>query len=207
MIQQRDHLVDPPPMPTGCTVPVGGGDFRAVFDSCAGDCYQVARRITLDAALAEDVVQNVFLAYWHGDARFDPSRGSVRSWLLTVTHHKAVDAVRHNQRHSGRRSGHDLTDQALNWLPSDDDVEELGLRGTRAAHVTEALAALTGVQREVILLGYYGGYSQTEIATLTGAALGTVKTRTLHALKNLRLNLDLAALAGDEGWHRQLTAV
>jgi RNA polymerase sigma factor (sigma-70 family) len=172
--------------------------FAGLYDSFGSDCYRVARRIITDPQLAEDVVQNVFLAVWRGDAVFDETRGSIRTWLLTITHHKAVDAVRQNDRHT-RRSA---TDDALASLPAEDDVEREGWQRTRRAHVESALTGLTEVQRQVITLAYFGGYTQTEIAALTNTALGTVKTRTLAALRQLRANLDLSTLVTDEGWLR-----
>jgi RNA polymerase sigma factor (sigma-70 family) len=172
--------------------------FQAMYDSYGADCYRVARQVVRDANLAEDVVQNVFVALWRGTACFDAARGSVQGWLLMITHHKAVDLVRSNQRHTGPA----LTDEMLGGVQAVEDVEELGLRSARAANIAQALAKLTEVQREVILLSYYNGYSQSEIAQLTGTPLGTVKTRMVHALKKLRRDLALAALAVDEGWHR-----
>jgi RNA polymerase sigma factor (sigma-70 family) len=173
-------------------------DFRGLYDSFGAECYRIARRIITDSQLAEDVVQNVFLAVWRGDAVFDASRGSIRGWLLAITHHKAVDAVRHNDRHSRRAS----TDEALAWLPAQDDVEKEGWQQARRSHVAAAMVALSDVQRQVITLAYFGGYTQVEIAKLTDTALGTVKTRTLAALRQLRQNLDLSTLANDEGWLR-----
>lgn len=173
-------------------------EFQSIYETCIADCYRVARHVIHDVQLAEDVVQNVFTAFWHGDARFDPARGSVRGWLLMITHHKAVDLVRRNQRHRGPA----LSDEDLGQRRSEDNVEEQGTLGARADHVAQALAKLTHVQRQVILLSYYGGLSQSEIANQTGIALGTVKTRMLYAMKQLRADLDLATLAIDEGWYR-----
>jgi RNA polymerase sigma factor (sigma-70 family) len=200
MIQQRGlSLV--PCVPADEGVRSGRFDidqFRTMYDSHATDCYRVARLVVRDSRLAEDVVQDVFTAIWQGFARFDPDRGSARAWLLMVTHHKAVDLVRRNQRHKGPA----LTDVHLERLRAADDVEAEVVRAAGGTQVASALAKLTDVQRQVITLAYFGGYSQTEIAQLTGSALGTVKTRTLHALRHLRGNIDLAALATDEGWLR-----
>ena len=103
--------------------------FGSLYDSYGRDCYRVARRVITDPQLAEDVVQNVFLAVWRGDAVFDATRGSIRTWLLAITHHKAVDAVRQNDRHTRRAA----TDDALAWLPAQDDVEKEGWQLTRRA--------------------------------------------------------------------------
>jgi RNA polymerase sigma-70 factor (ECF subfamily) len=204
MIQQRGLISDLPASLAVADPPgiIGLDEFKTIYDSCAVDCYRLARHVVRDAHLAQDVVQNVFAAFWRGDARFDPARGSVRSWLLTVTHFKAVDLVRSNQRHSAPT----LTEKDVGRLQAIDDVEELGLRGARTAHVALALGKLSAVQREVIMLSYYGGLSQTEIAVQTDTALGTVKTRMLHALKHLRRDLDLETLAVDEGWNRPRAA-
>jgi RNA polymerase sigma factor (sigma-70 family) len=172
-------------------------EFRALYDAHATDCQRVAQLIVRDLRLAEDVVQNVFVAVWNGTASFDPSRGPSKGWLLMVTHHKAVDLVRQNQRHQLLS----LTDDLLEQFRAIDDVEDEALTFAHEAHVSRALAKLTDVQRQVIILAYFGGYTQVEIANLTGAALGTVKTRTLHGLRKLRANLDLITLATDEGWH------
>jgi RNA polymerase sigma-70 factor (ECF subfamily) len=149
--------------------------------------------------LAEDVVQNVFIAVWNGSARFDSERGAAKGWLLLVTHHKAVDLVRRNQRHHLLS----LTEDMLGQFHAHDDVEDEALHFAHDVQVSRALADLTDAQRQVIILAYFGGYTQTEIADLTDTALGTVKTRTLYALRKLRANLDLIALAADEGWHHR----
>jgi RNA polymerase sigma factor (sigma-70 family) len=178
---------------------LGIDELKALYDAHATDCRRVAQLIVRDPELAEDVVQNVFVAVWNGSAHFDAERGASKGWLLMVTHHKAVDLIRSNQRHRQLS----LTDDMLADLRAADDVEDAALRFDQGAHVSKALASLTDAQRQVIILAYFGGYTQIEIATLTGAALGTVKTRTLHALKKLRANLDLIALATDEGWHHR----
>jgi RNA polymerase sigma factor (sigma-70 family) len=114
----------------------------------------------------------------------------------TVTHHKAVDAVRRTERHTSRAAG----DEALTFTPGPDDVEQAGWQGIRRAHVIAAIQGLSAVQQQTITLAYLGGYTQSEIALLTGTALGTVKTRSLKALHQLRKNLDLMSVAGAEGW-------
>jgi RNA polymerase sigma factor (sigma-70 family) len=178
--------------------PIGSAELGSLYDAYGVECLRVALGVVRDRHLAGDVVQEVFAAIWRGDAAFDPARGSLRSWILTITHHKAVDAVRKSERRTGRST----TDERLTHTPGADDVEEAGWQRLRRDHILAALASLTVVQRQTIMLAYFDGYSQSEIAELTGTALGTVKTRTLHALRRLRLNIDLAAVAIDEGWHR-----
>ena len=144
--------------------------------------YSIAYRITNDATLAEDVVQEAFLGAWRNAARYIEGRGSVKTWLLSIVHHRAIDAVRR------RRATVDL--------PERDDVPPLALRlpdvwGEVSSHLTAeevrgALAALTDVQREAIELAYFGGLTQVEIAERTGTPLGTVKSRMRLGLLAMR---------------------
>ena len=164
---------------------VGTGDeaaIEALYERYGGSCYRLARRILDDAQLAEDVVQQVFLALWQGTG-YDPQRGAVSTWLLSMTHHKAVDSV----RREGNRRKRIASDQALLEKaaagPSPDD--EAWARW-RAERTREALRTLPSEQREVLLLAYYGGYTQREIADMTGLPLGTVKSRTLGAMRRMR---------------------
>lgn len=164
--------------------------LEALYQRYGGACYRLGRRILDDADLAHDVVQQVFLALWQGSG-YDPARGAVSTWLLSVTHHKAVDMLR---REAGRRRRL-ATDQELIELeaagpgPADEAWARLRAERTRVA-----LQQLTAEHREVLLLAYYGGYTQREIAEMTGLPLGTVKSRTMHAMRRLRTDL-----AGDLG--------
>jgi RNA polymerase sigma factor (sigma-70 family) len=167
---------------------VGTGDESAIetlYARYGGACYRLARRILGDAQLAEDVVQQVFLALWQGTG-YDPRRGAVSTWLLTMTHHKAVDSV----RREGNRRRRTASDQALLERAAvgpgpDDEVWSKW----RAERTREALRTLPSEQREVLLLAYYGGYTQREIADMTGLPLGTVKSRTLGAMRRMREGL------------------
>jgi RNA polymerase sigma-70 factor (ECF subfamily) len=167
---------------------VGEGDEAAIevlYQRYGGACFALARRILDDAQLAEDVVQQVFLALWKGSG-YNPARGAVSTWLLSITHHKAVDSLR---REGGRRKRL-ASDQALLELaatgPGPEDEAWAQMRATRTR---DALRLLAAEQREVLLLAYYGGYTQREIADLTGLPLGTVKSRTLTAMRRLREHL------------------
>jgi RNA polymerase sigma factor (sigma-70 family) len=182
---------------------VGTGDeaaIEALYGRYGGSCYRLARRILDDAQLAEDVVQQVFLALWQGTG-YDPRRGAVSTWLLTVTHHKAVDSV----RREGNRRRRIASDQALlERAAAGPGPEDETWTRWRAERTREALRTLPAEQREVLLLAYYGGYTQREIADLTGLPLGTVKSRTLGAMRRLRERLvgidgaDQRMEAGDE---------
>ena len=159
--------------------------LEAVYERYGGACYRLARRILDEGQLAEDVVQQVFLALWQGSG-YDPSRGAVSTWLLSVTHHKAVDMLR---RESGRRKRL-AGDQALiERQVSGPGPADQAWATIRAERTREALRELTSEHREVLLLAYYGGYTQREIAEMTGLPLGTVKSRTLNAMTRLRTQL------------------
>ena len=163
---------------------VEDGDERALealYSRYGGACYGLARRIIGDAQLAEDVIQQVFLALWQKRG-YDPARGAVSTWLMSITHHKAVDAL----RREGRRRAKVLNEQTLIERELDEpgpaDQAWLSIRAERTRW---ALRELGGEHREVLLLAYYGGYTQREIAEMTGIPLGTVKSRTAAAMRRL----------------------
>jgi RNA polymerase sigma-70 factor (ECF subfamily) len=176
------------------------GALEELYDRHGGACYGLARRVVTDDQLAQDVVQEVFLAIWRGAATYDGSRGTLSTWLYALTHHKSVDAVRRAQRHSGRRASEDALTTEADPSPG---VDEQALASVRRDEVRAALADLPEPQRRALMLAYFGGYSQSEIAAMTGIPLGTVKTRTLAALRRLRAVLDEAhvhsAQPGGEG--------
>jgi RNA polymerase sigma-70 factor (ECF subfamily) len=169
--------------------------FTALYDEYGARCFGLAKRILRDDRLAEDAVQEVFLAIWRGVARYDASRGSVASWLLTVTHHKAVDSVRREENGRRRRAPLELLDDESLVEP---DVEQRAITASDGSHVRAALAALPARQREALVLAYFGGYTQREIAELTQTPLGTVKTRMLTGMRRLRAELQALRPEGDE---------
>ena len=144
--------------------------------------FALARRVTGDEGFAEDVAQEVFLTLWHNPNRFDRSRGGFASWLLSVTHHKAVDAVRREE--SLRRRRTQVAEEAAT-APDSPPVDEEVFALVRRDRVREALRALPPTQRQALALAYFGGYTQREVAALTGAPLGTVKTRMLAGMRRL----------------------
>jgi RNA polymerase sigma-70 factor (ECF subfamily) len=176
-----------------------GGALEALYRRYGRPCYGLARRILADDQFAQDVVQEVFLTVWRDASRFDASRGGFSSWLLSMTHHKAVDAVRREENLRKRRT----TAEGLEERESDaPDVGEEVWSLLRRSRVREALQTLPAPQREALTLAYFGGYTQREIAGLTTTPLGTVKTRMLAGLKRLRETLDGisdAATATDPG--------
>jgi RNA polymerase sigma-70 factor (ECF subfamily) len=150
-------------------------------------CYSLARRILADEKLAQDVVQEVFLALWRDAARFDAARGAFSSWVLSMTHHKAVDAVRREENLRKRRSAVEVLEERETPSPGPDDVAWTTLCGER---VRAALQDLPHTQREALVLAYFGGYTQREIAGLTATPLGTVKTRMMAGMRRMRQGLD-----------------
>jgi RNA polymerase sigma-70 factor (ECF subfamily) len=159
--------------------------LETLYRRYGGACFALARRILDDNQLAEDVVQQVFTALWKGSG-FDVRRGALSTWLMSVTHHKSIDVLRKEApRRKRLASEQALMDVAVSGPGPD---EEAWMR-MRAARTREALKTLPSEQRELLLLAYYGGYTQTEIAGLTGLPLGTVKSRTLAAMRKMRVEL------------------
>ncbi|MEU4446528.1 sigma-70 family RNA polymerase sigma factor [Actinosynnema sp. NPDC050801] len=171
--------------------------FGELYDRYAKPAYSLARRICVDPGLAEDVVQEAFLALWRNPAAYDRTRGSFGTWLMTVVHHRAVDAVR--RENTQRRRSVPLTDEVSERdVAPADGADHAALTGVVGAEVREALKRLPDDQRQVIALAYLGGYTQIEVAALTGIPLGTVKSRTFAAIRRLRTVLH-SVWAGETG--------
>ena len=141
--------------------------------------YGLALRIVRDPALAEDAVQEGFLAVWRSAARFVTERAKASTWILTLIHRRAVDLVRREQP---RRA------ESLDAAPheSGDDTEEEAWLRLRRTRVQEALSRLPDKQREALELAYYGGFTQSELADRLGEPLGTIKSRMFSGLASLR---------------------
>ncbi len=167
---------------------VVAGDQRALgqlYDRWARPAFSLARRLCADDGLAEDVVQEVFLAFWREPGRFDPARGAFGSWLLTLVHHKAVDAVRRES--AIRRRTVPAAEDGDEWSTAPGPgADQAALGAVVAGQVRDALGRLPAEQREALALAYYGGYTQREVATLTGVPLGTVKSRMFTGVQRLR---------------------
>ena len=168
---------------------VAAGELDALeelYDRYKTMAYSIAYRITNDATLAEDVVQDAFLGAWRNAARYVEGRGSVKTWLLSIVHHRAIDAVR-RRRPTIELPDVELPPPAALTLP---DVWAEVAVGLDAETVQGALAVLSDVQREAIELAYFGGLTQQEIADRTGTPLGTVKSRMRLGLLAMRRNLE-----------------
>lgn len=164
---------------------LAGGDLGALdrlYEHYGAMSFSVAYRITGDRATAEDVVQEAFLGAWRNAARYADARGTVKTWLLSIVHHRAIDAVRR------RRPTVELPDTEVgvpDTLTLPDTWAEVA-QGLDRAAIEVALGRISDVQREAIELAYFGGLTQSEIAEKTGVPLGTVKGRMRLGLEGLR---------------------
>ncbi len=182
---------------------VAEGDAAALetlYDRYGKAAYSLARRILTDQNLAEDVVQEVFLSLWRDARRFDPSRGTVGTYLLSMTHHRSVDVVRREENLRRRRGPEEALELASDPRPG---VEEEMEAAERRTHIRAALAELPEPQREALLLAYFGGYTQREIASLVGIPLGTVKTRMAAGMRRLKDALGEAGRQEQFPWIRR----
>lgn len=159
--------------------------LAALYDAYGRMAYGLAYRITRDPGLAEDAVQDAFLGAWNNARHYSPERASVKTWLLSIVHHRSVDIVRRR-----RRPVESLTPETASpELVREDLWSEVKQRLDRTTVVT-ALASLPNPQREAIEMAYFGGLTQVEIAAATGAPLGTVKSRVRAGLETLRRTLE-----------------
>jgi RNA polymerase sigma-70 factor (ECF subfamily) len=170
---------------------LGAGDeqaFRELFGRYAAVAHALAFRLVRQAQVAEEIVQEAFLAVWRNPDRYDAARGSVRSWLMGTVHHRAVDAVRREQAQRRRAEQASGLGPGIVEDPVDDVLAAIDLPRERRL-VRAALGELPEEQREVIQRMYFDGLSQSQIAERTGLPLGTVKSRTLLAMRRLRAHL------------------
>jgi RNA polymerase sigma-70 factor, ECF subfamily len=171
---------------------VASSDDQALaelYDRFGRVAYGLALRILRDEALAQDAVQEAFLAVWRSADRFLAERAKASTWILTLVHRRSVDLVRREDR----RRGEPLESAAEPTAPV--TTEEEATLGFERRIVQEALAQLSPEQREALELGYYGGLTQSELAERLGQPLGTIKSRMFAGLSQLR---DLLAEAGLE---------
>ncbi len=161
------------------------GAFDELYRRYGPSAYGLAYRLTGQQILAQDAVHDAFLALWRAPEAYDPARGAFRTFFLSLVHHRAVDTVRREERLRKR------TERAANLEPvADEDVAEAVVDeaslGVRRKEVREALGTLPPEQRQVLEMAYFQGYTQVRIAEELGIPVGTVKTRTLAAMRKLR---------------------
>jgi len=165
---------------------VDGGEVRAfevIFDRHASAGYALAYRMCGRRALAEDIVQEAFLSLWRSGTNYDRARGSVRSWVLSAVHNRAVDAL----RRAGAKAGRDVSDEGIAErlrAPEATDVEVE--RREEARQIRGALDELPPDQRQVIELAYFGGLTHSQIADVLDLPPGTVKGRMRLGLTKMR---------------------
>jgi RNA polymerase sigma-70 factor (ECF subfamily) len=164
---------------------VARGDERAfasLYDEVAPKVYGLARRVVRDPAQAEEVTQEALLEVWRTAARFDPARGTAVSWVLTITHRRAVDRVRASQAGIDREQ---RVAAASAQTPYDEVLEGV-TASLEQQQVRRCLKTLTELQREAITLAYYRGYTYREVAEKLQTAVPTIKTRMRDGLIRLR---------------------
>jgi RNA polymerase sigma-70 factor (ECF subfamily) len=167
-------------------VHVRSGDARAfevVYDRHGSAAFSLAYRMVGRRGVAEDVVQEAFLSLWRSGARYDRTRGSVRTWVLGIVHNRAIDALRRATVHEKRRASDEGIEERF---AAPEDTEREATRRSEAQEVRAALEILPAEQRRVIELAYFGGFSHSEIAEMLDLPMGTVKGRMRLALGKLR---------------------
>ncbi len=156
--------------------------FRALYDQLAPRVFGLAKRVVRDPAQAEEVAQEALVEVWRSAARFDAAKGSATSWVLTITHRRAVDRVRAAQAGADRER---RVAAASTETPYDDVVEEV-TASLEQQQVRRCLQGLTDLQREAITLAYYDGFTYREVAEKLDTALPTIKSRMRDGLIRMR---------------------
>ena len=156
--------------------------FRALYDQLAPRVFGLAKRVVRDPAQAEEVAQEALVEVWRTAARFDAAKGSATSWVLTITHRRAVDRVRAAQAGADRER---RVAAASTDTPYDDVVEEV-TASLEQQQVRRCLQGLTDLQREAITLAYYDGFTYREVAEKLDTALPTIKSRMRDGLIRMR---------------------
>jgi RNA polymerase sigma-70 factor (ECF subfamily) len=177
-------------------VPTGGGSdvdllmgrvargdssaFEALYDELSAAVFGLARRVVRDPARAEDVTQEVFLEVWRKAARFDSGLGKAKTWVMTIAHRRAVDAVRRSESH--KRQDHRAAPDEV----SHDEPADAVIAAQEHGSVRTCMETLTDLQLESVRLAYFNGYTYNEVATLLEKPLPTIKTRMRDGLIRLR---------------------
>jgi RNA polymerase sigma factor (sigma-70 family) len=199
MRRQHAHLSD-----EALVALVARGDEPALaelYDRVGKIAYGLAYRVLRDERLAEDAVQEAFLAVWRTAGSFRAERAKASTWILTLVHRRAVDLVRREER---RRTEPLPDDIGPSPTESVEATEEAAWLRFERERVQAALAVLPDTQREAIELAYYGGYSQSELAERLGVPLGTIKSRMFAGLARLRELLDESTQ--ERSWKPEFTS-
>jgi RNA polymerase sigma-70 factor (ECF subfamily) len=157
--------------------------FEVIYERHASAAFSLAYRIVGTRNGAEDVSQEAFLSLWRSGARYDARKGSVRTWVLGIVHHRAIDFLRRASVHGKRRASDEGIEERFE---SGERTDVEVARRDEARTVRTALDGLPRDQRQVIELAYFGGFTHTEIAELLSAPVGTIKGRMRLGLKKMR---------------------
>jgi RNA polymerase sigma-70 factor, ECF subfamily len=160
--------------------------FEAVYDRHSGAAFSLAYRMVGRGNVAEDVVQEAFLSIWRSGARYERARGSVRTWVLGIVHHRAIDQLRRSSVHDKRRASDEGLEERLE---SGERTDVEVARRDEARAIRSAMESLPPEQSHVIELAYFGGFTHTEIAGILETPVGTVKGRMRLGLEKLRNSL------------------
>ena len=162
--------------------------FEAVYERHSAAAFSLAYRMVGRGSVAEDVVQEAFLSIWRSGARYERARGSVRTWVLGIVHHRAIDQLRRSSVHSKRRASDEGIEERLE---SGERTDVEVARRDEAQAIRSAMETLPPEQSHVIELAYFGGFTHTEIADILETPVGTVKGRMRLGLEKLRDRLAL----------------
>ncbi len=160
--------------------------FEVVYERHSSAAFSLAFRMTGSRNSAEDVVQEAFLSLWRSNARYDRTRGSVRTWVLGIVHNRAIDSLRRSIVHDKRRASDEGIEERFE---ASDRTDVEVARRDEAREVREALTGLPAEQSKVIELAYFGGFTHTEIAQMLDTPIGTVKGRMRLGLQKMRAQL------------------
>lgn len=162
--------------------------FELLYDRHGGASFSLAYRMVGNRVTAQDISQEAFLSIWRSKDRYQPDRGSVRTWVLGIVHHRAIDALRRNLVHERRRASAEGIEERLE-APERELTDVEAARREEARHVRGALGDLPEEQSRVIELAYFGGFSHSQIAEMLAMPIGTVKGRMRLGLDKLRSGL------------------
>ncbi|THJ65994.1 sigma-70 family RNA polymerase sigma factor [Arthrobacter echini] len=179
------------PTLTDLLIRVGQQDrtaFELFYAQTSRRVYGLARRVLIDPDLSEDATQEVYLQVWNTAERFNPSLGSPMTWLMTLTHRRAVDKVRSEQSSTDREARYGAATQSIDH----DDVVDTVTQRLEAQSVVDCLGTLTGTQQESVRLAYYGGLTYREVAEKLGVAVPTIKSRIRDGLLRLKTCLGVS---------------
>ena len=171
---------------------IAGGDqqaFSALYDEFAPRVLGLIRRLLIDQAQSEEVAQEVFLEIWQTASRFDANKGGASTWILTMSHRRAVDRIRSSQSGRDRDTRIGIRDYQVEY----DHVSETVEVTIEHERVKDAMTRLTELQRQAVSLAYYGGYSHSEVAAKLNVPIGTVKTRLRDGMIRLRDELGVTS--------------